>query len=381
MLSRPIKAILTIATLLILAVAPILAAEGLYVDDDKGFSIEFPAEWYVKKNFMQSEVWADSPPDANGLSLSIFISTEAVPPGVTLDTAFNFVVETIIGQYGKEMSIGEKGATNINGLQFRWFIIEAAQGQTRIKTITYITVSSNWIYAISAGGEAGHFDSYKPVLDQIIRTFRITSAPTSQPGELRVYTTGEEPRPTAPTPPPAKPRERATVPFKLHVEQGGQRITPVNGEITLSRAPFVLVLTLPEPGGVLVNISENPRAYQAAREGKPLAELPGFGRSNLVEGFTNTKRELILSDQDYQYWFYFTESINRFDRVVQADDGGIVCHRAVNQLYLAGKDRTIPLAQYEGKAIHLVFLQADRPALGIPPREYHRECLRIAFAK
>ena len=227
----------------------------------------------------------------------------------------------------------ERGQIALNGTPARWLLYSYASGQVSFKALAYLMVSGNTGFVLTCGSTPETFAQNRPVLEQIAGTFRLeargqneSQAPRNTLPEITVRTPEPAPTEAPPQPrtsPPIAPVEK---PFTIALEQDGQPVQVVDHAARLGKKPFTLVFMFRAPDSVLVNASANPQSYEAARAGTPLERIGGFGSAGLIEGARNTDQEVILSDTDYQYWFYSTPSMNRFDKT--REEGGLIVCRA-----------------------------------------------------
>ena len=333
---KPKKRLL-LSLLIMMALAQcsvVLHAGERYYSADKGFSLQFPAGWVVEEHFMGTEVAAYLPDPATRLTVNVV--TEDLPGEITLDEYFD--VSVSIGSMFENFVEYERGQATLNGIPARWLLYSYGSGQVSFKALAYLMVSGNTGFVLTCGSIPETFAQNRPVLEQIAGTFRLeargqneSQAPRSTLPEITVRTPEPAPRGTAAAA-NVSAHAPAEKPFTIGLEQDGQPIQVVDHTARLGKKPFALVITFRAPDSVLVNASANPQSYEAARAGTPLERIAGFGSAGLIEGARNTEQEVILSDTDYQYWFYSTPSVNRFDKT-REEGGSIVCRRTIARIF------------------------------------------------
>lgn len=179
---------------------------------------------------------------------------------------------------------------------------------------------------------------------------------------------------------PVPPQVNGEIPgaFTVYFEQNGKRIDPAKGAVTLSAAPFDLVIELPEKGGVLVNASLEPFTYKPAHKGKPKEKLLGFVNPVLQEGYLNKGKEILLADDAPAYWFYENDSTHSFNTVVN-DNGAFICKRRIEKITFA---KTGQKEVIEGNmpSLYLVFMRVQKTATG-KELELRRFTVVVNFTK
>jgi hypothetical protein len=143
--------------------------------------------------------------------------------------------------------------------------------------------------------------------------------------------------------------------FDVRFAQNDQWLDITDDAVTLERAPFVIVLLLREPGGVLVNVSANPATFRPAQTGAALEALRGFSETGMAEWLFNKERELFVVDEAPSYWYFTSADDHRFD--APCDQGKIlVCRRTVERFSSRGGE---PVAIEDAPdELYFVFVQA-----------------------
>jgi hypothetical protein len=164
--------------------------------------------------------------------------------------------------------------------------------------------------------------------------------------------------------------------FSLRILQDGVEIPVKKDAINLSKKPFVIELELYGPMGILVSASFDETSYKLAKD-KKYGVIPGFHETGMAEDVFNKSKEIMISDQAPNYWFYDSESFNRFDSVQKKEDH-LVCTRTVEQLNRVGQNLIIPLDKVPGN-LYLVFLLKQRGKSEEADKELQRERLMIRW--
>lgn len=166
--------------------------------------------------------------------------------------------------------------------------------------------------------------------------------------------------------------------FTVQFEQNDTNVPAVAGVIKLRRAPFAINLSLPKPMAVLIAASSDPARYDLARQGAPLDRFipPGTG---MAEYPFNESKDLCVSEDGTNYWYYQNERDHRFDRILLAKER-IICHRTIENLFFADAgNRSVKLSASDVKRIYLVFVNADYNWETSKYAEHQRETLVLEF--
>ncbi len=158
---------------------------------------------------------------------------------------------------------------------------------------------------------------------------------------------------------PASLRAEGKGTIRVEIEQAGKVLPAQAGVVRLARAPFDIVLYLPDGGGLSLRAATEPTLYDLARQGAPLGTIFNSAQS-MAEPLLNAERNVTLDDWTVQhYWYYESKDRrHRFNEVVPA--GPLFkCRRTVERLSLFGDQE--PLADSTTDALYLVFL-AGEPA-------------------
>jgi hypothetical protein len=164
--------------------------------------------------------------------------------------------------------------------------------------------------------------------------------------------------------------------IKVGVSQNDRMVPPKDHTVRLARQEFAFVFDLDGPTEFLVSASFNQATYDAARAGRPLAEIPGLTGSPIEEESFNIYRSMIVDDTAPLRWYYADEIDYRFDGI---DEENLICTRTVSSVRTQDDlERFIPIEELTRPELYLVFIRVDRPAEG-KMTEKAREFLRIVF--
>jgi hypothetical protein len=162
----------------------------------------------------------------------------------------------------------------------------------------------------------------------------------------------------------------------LTIEQDGKAVGSPNGEVTLRRAPFVLVVRFPDMTVAKVHVAQSPAAYDLVRTTAPGDDLnpPGGG---FAEADRNRDQALFLSPPGrpaFHFWPFPEGSNHRFD-TIKADGGATVARRTV-AVFVAPDRSRHAIEQFPGDVVYL----AGRLVGAASGVEVQRQGLKLTFA-
>jgi len=176
--------------------------------------------------------------------------------------------------------------------------------------------------------------------------------------------------------PPAKasrsPASSAARLFKVEVEQDGKPVPIRDHEALLHRAPFALLLTLPDASDVFVSASFEPATYEVARSGGP------FGRDDFrsaisgAEGPANAGYDIFVRAPDRPILSVWSCGLGRFDQVTTAG-AGCRGRRTIEKVFTS---EPVPVDRLLRRPLHLVFLRGSVNDAGVE-KELGREWLKL----
>lgn len=167
--------------------------------------------------------------------------------------------------------------------------------------------------------------------------------------------------------------------FHVRIEQNGKFIKPVNGVYTLEKSKFNIVFEFSQPMGLLINGSFKKDTYKQASEGKPKSMLPGFQNTGMAEGLLNSDKELFISNDSPNYWFYDDNENNRFNYVEKLKDK-IQCKRTILNFYEPDTKNNIKIEDVK-KPLYLVFISYTSSQDHKEDVESKREWVKIKWKK
>lgn len=129
-------------------------------------------------------------------------------------------------------------------------------------------------------------------------------------------------------------------PLRIEIEQYGKKLQDKEGEFTLERAPFDIVVYLPDKEGVSVRAASKPYLYELAKTGAPLGEVFNPYQTS-SESLFNADEDLVVDDATVQhYWWYDSaDREHRFNQVTRFQDL-YKCRRTVKKFWFFANTRT-----------------------------------------
>jgi len=167
--------------------------------------------------------------------------------------------------------------------------------------------------------------------------------------------------------------------FHVKIEQDGQIIEPVKNKISLKKKEFSIVFEFSEPMGLLINGSFVKKTYKLASKNKPKTKLPGFQTTGMAEGLLNPDKEIFISNDSPNYWFYDDNEMNRFNEIMVLGDK-IICKRIIQNIYDIDTKTSIKVEDVS-KPLYLVFISYKRGDKVTDQIEIKREFVKIKWIK
>lgn len=134
-----------------------------------------------------------------------------------------------------------------------------------------------------------------------------------------------------------KPKENPR--FNIEFYQDGHKIDIIDNTLNLSKKEFDIQFELNQPMGILVATSYNKDAFDRAREGLSLDQIPIFESTGMAEEQNNKNKEILMSDESPSYWYYDNDEENRFNRINKIE-GKIIATRTITNINEVEKEIT-----------------------------------------
>lgn len=148
-----------------------------YVNDEEGFSIDFPASWQSRENTMGMVVIGLAPlEDAKDqFSENVNVVTETLPGPMSLADYTDLSIQGLKQQLTKvkvyerkTVQLGDRPATRI--------VYSHEYGGVPIKAVVYCVLTDARAYVVTCTAENGKYGKYVKQFDAIAGTFAVTEA-------------------------------------------------------------------------------------------------------------------------------------------------------------------------------------------------------------
>lgn len=165
----------------------------------------------------------------------------------------------------------------------------------------------------------------------------------------------------------------------IRIEQGSESILVANQEITLSKAPFKIMVSLHHLDGVYLFASFSDSIYRLQAE-EAVPDFKNLPYLAIAEASFNEDKELIINTDGWAYWFYDPElDWHRFDKDILVTKDSVVGTKTINQFYIPDTKSAIPVAD-NTEPLYLFFLAIDKSSKdGVPKKELIRLKMKIYF--
>ncbi|MBL7748044.1 MAG: hypothetical protein JNM19_11485 [Chitinophagaceae bacterium] len=165
----------------------------------------------------------------------------------------------------------------------------------------------------------------------------------------------------------------------VRIEQGSESILVGNQEITLSKAPFKMVVSLHHLDGVYLFASFSDSIYRLQAE-EAVPDFKNLPYLAIAEASFNEDKELIINTDGWAFWFYDPElDWHRFDKDILVTKDSVVGTKTINQFYIPDTKSAIPVSD-NTKPLYLFFLAIDKSSKdGVPKKELVRLKMKIYF--
>lgn len=162
-----------------------------------------------------------------------------------------------------------------------------------------------------------------------------------------------------------------------YVVQDGKQI-PIENHVALVRkAPFKIVVDMPDRNGVFVSISKEASTFQSGLKNIPASKLKGFSEPAIFEYWKNSSNELLISKTKPNFWFIESAAKSRFSSYEKVN-GRFICSRDVQHLYDVDLHEEISLSEVKGD-LYLTFIKFEVEGDNARSRELMRHNFKIKW--
>ena len=167
--------------------------------------------------------------------------------------------------------------------------------------------------------------------------------------------------------------------FRIYIEQDGIPQEIRDNRVNLQKRPFEIIVHFAKPDSIFVNASFSDESFQAALEGRPHPEIPGFQEPGMVEELFNRDETLMIVDTAPHYWHYSDRYDHRFSEVIFAD-AYLICKKKISYLTIGEKkEKPVEIENIHEDTIYLVFMKLEWTRDFAEKVEYKRTVLEINF--
>ncbi len=145
----------------------------------------------------------------------------------------------------------------------------------------------------------------------------------------------------------ARPSPRG---FAVEIEQDGALVPQVKHEVSLTRAPFAIILHSPDLEGAYLNASFQADLFDIAGMGLPFGNRLRTGMT-VAETHLNPEHELFPGLDSLHYLAYNDKAYVRMDQVTPVG-AGFRGRRTVDRLYF--DDKSHPIAEVTDRPLYLL---------------------------
>ena len=175
----------------------------------------------------------------------------------------------------------------------------------------------------------------------------------------------------------AQTTDLPTKTFLIYVEKDQEIIEEANDVISLEPDAFNFVFEFSRPMGVLVHASFDQKTLKLAKKNKPFNKLPGFRQTGMADVMANPEKQVLLSEEAPNYWFYQSDSEHRFDKVLRSGNR-IRCIRTIERILDTDAQASIEVEELS-RPLHFVFISYERVENSLEVIEIQREFVTIKW--
>jgi hypothetical protein len=143
-----------------------------YKDSINHFSINVPADWYYKENYLSLKLVAfKSPNSKSGSPGDNFNINIIETPGASLEKAFTDFMY-YLPEDGDSLRVIATGDTVFHGTAFKWLIETHLMKKRKwIKNYDFVTFKKGKTFILTMVSNVNYFDIVKPLFDKIASSF------------------------------------------------------------------------------------------------------------------------------------------------------------------------------------------------------------------
>lgn len=137
-----------------------------YTNEEKGYSIEYPADWLRQENTEPFDILVQAP--NNGASMSV-ISGE-VSGEINTDLYYTLNLKNLLND-NASIQIKDNCKTDLNGIKAYWLRYTRVD-QTVVDITQHLFVNNETGFVITTGTATSDYPVYKDILNKIVKSFQ-----------------------------------------------------------------------------------------------------------------------------------------------------------------------------------------------------------------
>jgi hypothetical protein len=146
-----------------------------YYDRASGFSIKYPESWSIIEGHSEDEPlveglspWED---DYDEFAEHVTVDVELVEAGTSLEAYFHETIEAQAAEI-PGFQLTEQARMKIDGEDAIWIVFSLESEGGMITVLAYTMIRGERGYLVSCVAQATKFGSYRPLFEEVARTFR-----------------------------------------------------------------------------------------------------------------------------------------------------------------------------------------------------------------
>lgn len=146
-----------------------------YKHKERPYEIDFPMEWEIVENLLESDVIALNPlqSDQDAFQENINVMVDELDPDEKFDTYFNKGLENL-KRYLTGFTLLDQGEMTIHEMPAFWSIYKFTLGNLEAQVMQFsIKGTDGKVYLITCSSTQQDFESYRDTFDTIAKSFRL----------------------------------------------------------------------------------------------------------------------------------------------------------------------------------------------------------------
>jgi hypothetical protein len=165
--------------------------------------------------------------------------------------------------------------------------------------------------------------------------------------------------------------------FNAYIIQDGKQLSIDQHVVKVKRAPFQIIVDMPDKKGVFVSASFFRDTFKQALRNVSSNDLPGFSKEALFELWKNPNNELLVSSNNPNFWFIETPANHRFSSYEYVNNR-YLCSRTVDFIYDIDMHKNKSLANMD-MSLYLTFIKFEPDEENYRSKELMRHEFKIEW--